>query len=276
LANTRLYVLDAKQQPVPIGVPGELYIAGDGLARHYLNRPELTAASFVPDRFSGKPGQRMYRSGDLACYWPDGAIEYLGRIDGQVKLRGFRIELGEIASALQQQEGVMDAVVLACGEDAARRLVAYVLHQGGAEAGAAGDALRQALARQLPHYMVPAAFVFVERYPLTSNGKVDYRALRALEVLEAPSTHAQPATEMEVKLCKIWAEVLKLQQVSIDDNFFMLGGDSLLSMQLTAQAKRAGVKISPRQIMEQPTLRALAAVAACCANGRPGNACRVG
>jgi amino acid adenylation domain-containing protein/non-ribosomal peptide synthase protein (TIGR01720 family) len=263
LANNAAYLLDDGLQPVPQGVPGELYIGGAQLARGYLNRPDLTAERFVPDPF-GAPGARLYRTGDSARLLADGAYEYLGRRDGQVKLRGYRIETGEIAACLKQAPGVRDAAVLlrtdgggsGGGEAAGARLVAYVA----AAPGMALDALRAQLAAQLPDYMVPSALVRLDALPLTANGKLDHKALpppdAASGAPEAP--YAAPASATEATLAAIWQEVLKRDRIGVHDNFFALGGDSILSLQVIARARAQGLKIKPKQVFEQQTIAGLA------------------
>ena len=225
IANTQIYILDRQLQPVPIGVAGELHIAGDGLARGYLNRPELTAEKFIANPFSKVPGSRLYKTGDLARYLPNGNIELLGRIDNQVKIRGFRIELGEIESMLVQHPLIQQAVVLAREDTPGdHRLVAYAVATVGANPSA--DDLRRFLQQKLPDYMVPSAFMFLDSLPLTTNGKLDRKALPALDHSrpELDDAYTAPRTPVEEILAKIWAEVLKLDQVGIHDNFFELGG----------------------------------------------------
>ena len=260
VANTALYVLDAALNPLPVGVPGELFIGGDGLARGYWNRPQLTAEKFVPDPHSGEPGARMYRTGDLARYLPDGTVECLGRLDHQVKVRGFRIELGEIEAALGQYEGIAEGLVLAqdvAGGD--RRLVAYVTHR--AEAQPNVTALRNHLKSLLPAYMVPSSFVFLDRLPLTPNGKVDRKALARLQADHPTGVKTQvgPRTPSEELVAGLWREALKVERISVHDNFFDLGGHSLLAMRvLAAIEKRTGHHFHPRDIVFQ-TLEQLAA-----------------
>ena len=228
--NTRVYVLDGQGSPVPIGVTGELHIGGVQVARGYLNRPELTQEKFVADPFSAEPNARMYKSGDLARHLPDGSIEYLGRNDQQVKIRGFRIELGEIEARLAEHEGVREAVVLAREDEAGdKRLVAYVTLAG--EETIAAEALREHLAAQLPEYMVPAAYVLLEALPLTPNGKLDRQALPAPGAAAYVARgYEPPIGEVETTVARIWADVLKLDQVGRHDDFFDLGGHSLLAV----------------------------------------------
>jgi amino acid adenylation domain-containing protein len=256
ISNTRAYVLGAALLPVPAGVPGELYLGGRGLARGYLGRPGLTAERFVPDPFSAQPGARMYRTGDRSRWRADGTLEYLGRLDTQVKVRGFRIELGEVEAALRRTPGVTDCVVMA-REDAPgeKRLVAYIV--GGVEA----DALREHLRRSLPEYMVPAAFVPLERLPLTPNGKLDRKALPAPEgsSFAAPAYEA-PRTEAERKVAAVWGEVLGVESVGAHDRFFDLGGHSLLLVRVQARLREAfGQPVPITHLFRYLTVSALAA-----------------
>ena len=261
--NTRVYVLDGGLRPVPAGVAGELYIAGAGLARGYLHRAGLTAERFVADPF-GAAGSRMYRSGDLARWRADGVLEFLGRADAQVKLRGFRIEPGEIEAALLRPWGGC-----AGGGDCARGRgwgEAARCLCGAARGGQAGRArrlrsLRAHVAGLLPDYMVPSAFVVLDRLPLTPNGKLDRRALPA-PVVRGSVAGRGPRTPQEEILCGLFAEVLGLGRVGIDDNFFELGGDSIMSIQLVSRARKAGLVITPRAVFQHQTVAALAAVAA--------------
>jgi amino acid adenylation domain-containing protein/non-ribosomal peptide synthase protein (TIGR01720 family) len=259
LANTELYVLDAGFSPVPEGVAGEIYIGGDGLARGYFNRPDLTAERFVPDPFSGRPGARLYRTGDKACRGSGGAIEFLGRFDAQVKIRGFRVELGEIESVLRAQQGVREAVVLA-REDApgSRRLAAYVV-VANSDVNVAD--LRRTLGTKLPDYMVPSAFVVLDSMPLTPNGKIDRKALSAPAALAPGEPYTEPRSPAEMTLARIWSSVLAVERVGIHDNFFQLGGDSIISIQIIARAREAGLNLTLRQLFQNQTVAELAAVA---------------
>jgi amino acid adenylation domain-containing protein/non-ribosomal peptide synthase protein (TIGR01720 family) len=260
IANTRLYVLDGGLRPLPVGVAGELYVGGAGLARGYRHRPALTAERFVPDPFGGEPGSRLYRTGDRVRYRADGAIEYLGRLDHQVKVRGFRVELGEIEAALGQHEAIREVVVVAREDQPGdRRLVAYYV--AGSEV--AGSELRAFLRQRLPEYMVPGVFVALPAMPLSPNGKVDRKALpapdrdrAALEVAYAASR-----TASEEVLAGIWAQVLGVERVGIHDNFFELGGDSILSIQVIARARQQGLAVTPKQLFEHQTVATLAAAA---------------
>ncbi|HEX2211858.1 MAG TPA: amino acid adenylation domain-containing protein, partial [Longimicrobium sp.] len=252
IPDLRLYVLDATRRPVPVGVPGELYVGGAGVARGYLNRPELTAARFVDSPFGDG---RLYRTGDKVRWRADGTLEYLGRLDEQVKVRGFRIELGEIEAALRRQPGVADCAVIV-REDAPgeKRIVAYLVGDADTEA------LRAALRDSLPEYMVPAAFVPMDVLPLTANGKLDRRALPAPEY-DAGERFVAPRTAAEEALAAIWADVLRIERVGVNDSFFALGGDSILAIQVVSRARRAGMEITPRQLFEYPTIADLASVA---------------
>jgi amino acid adenylation domain-containing protein/non-ribosomal peptide synthase protein (TIGR01720 family) len=259
--NTRLYVLDGHLSPVPLGVSGELYVGGEGVGRGYLNRPALTAERFVPDPFSSEPGARLYRTGDLARHLPDGLVEFLGRVDHQVKLRGFRIELGEIEAALAEHDEVRDAVVL-LREDAPgdKRLVAYVVAQEGMTLE--GGELRRGLRERLPEYMIPSLFMELEALPLTANGKVDRGELPevgAAGEARRGGARVEPRGEVEEALAAIWAEVLGVEEVGAGDNFFELGGDSILSIQIIARARRAGLHLSPQQLFQHQTISELAA-----------------
>ena len=225
LGNTRVYVLDGWLEPAPVGVPGELYIGGAGVARGYLNRPDLTAERFVPDPFGPDPGARLYRTGDRVRWRADGQLEYLGRLDHQVKVRGFRIELGEVEEALLRHPGVRQAAVVARGDgQSTQRLVAYLTaHE---QPGPSAAQLRGFLGQRLPEHMVPAAFVVLAELPLTPNGKVDRRALPVPDYASTQMEYTPPATPAEDVLAGLWAEVLGLERVGVHDNFFELGGHS--------------------------------------------------
>ena len=261
ISNTHLYVLDQNYEPVPLGAAGELFIGGSGLARAYLNRPELTAERFVPHCFSTEPGARLYRTGDLVRYMPDGNLEFLGRVDHQVKVRGFRIELGEIEAVLCRHSQVREAIVVSRedGANGDKRLVAYVV----GELEAATSELRRYLSQHLPEYMIPAVFVVLNKLPLLSNGKVDRRQLPEPE-RSRPSltdTYVPATTEAERVLARIWIEVLRVEQVGVHDNFFALGGDSILSVQIISRARQAGLQITAKQVFHHQTIAELAAVA---------------
>jgi amino acid adenylation domain-containing protein len=260
IANVEVYILDRYLQLVPIGVPGELHIGGAGLARGYLNRPDLTADKFVPNPFGDEPGARLYKTGDWARYLPDGNLEFLGRIDHQVKIRGFRIEPGEIEAVLGQHAAVREAVVLvqqdARGE---KRLVAYVAAEQ--ESFHTADDLRSFVRQKLPEYMVPSAFVLLDALPLMPNGKVDRRALPALDPARPHFEKAlvAPRTPTEEVLAAIWAESLGIERVGIHDNFFDLGGHSLLATQVVSRMRDAfQVEIPLRRLFETPTVAGLA------------------
>ncbi|HEY9664968.1 MAG TPA: non-ribosomal peptide synthetase, partial [Allocoleopsis sp.] len=259
IANTQLYVLDSHRQLVPLGVPGELYIGGDGLAQGYLNRSDLTAEKFVAHPFADSD-TKLYRTGDLVRYRADGTLECLGRFDHQVKLRGFRIELGEIEAVLTQHDAIQTAAVIAHAEDPNHpQLVAYVvLHP---DQAATSQELRQYLKQKLPAYMVPTIFVVLDQLPLTPNGKLDRRALPTPTGNDVdPNTQIPPRTPIEQKLHSIWCRVLTLPQASVEDNFFDLGGHSLLAMQLIAQVREQfQLDVSLQQLFEYPTIAQLAA-----------------
>jgi amino acid adenylation domain-containing protein len=253
IANARMYVLGVSGAPAPLGVAGELYVAGAGVARGYLGRAGLTAERFVPDPFSAEGGARMYCTGDLGRWRADGTLEYLGRTDFQVKVRGFRIELGEIEAALLEHEGVRECAVVVRDDAGEKRVVAYVV--GDAEA----EALRAHVRQSLPEYMVPAAFVPLERLPLTPNGKLDRKALPAPEFAGDADRYVEPRTPVEEVLAGIWAEVLKVERVGVHDNFFDLGGHSLLIMRLLAEVQDTfDLEISIRTVFSMPTLEAMA------------------
>ncbi|PFK75147.1 non-ribosomal peptide synthetase [Bacillus cereus] len=256
IPDLEVYILDAYQQPVPIGVDGELYIGGAGLARGYLNRPELTAERFISHPFSSDLKARLYRTGDLARYLPDGNLDYRGRIDHQVKIRGFRIEIGEIESTLHTYAYVKEVVVIVREDQPGdKRLVAYVVGDGNV------DAWREYLKAKLPSYMVPSGFVAMEAIPLTANGKVDREALPMPEETQINSECVGPRNSNEQILTTIWKRVLGVKKVGIYDNFFEIGGDSILSIQIISQASQVGLKLTPKQMFECPTIAELAQVA---------------
>ncbi len=260
LGNTQIYLLDRHLQPVAIGVPGELYIGGDGLARGYLHSPQQTAANFIPHPWSFSQGARLYRTGDRARYLPDGHIEYLGRIDNQIKLRGFRIELGEIEAILAQHPAVVqNAVIATLDPSGERRLVAYCVAKHKSVPRISD--LRDFLKPKLPEYMLPSAFVILDALPLTANGKVDRSALDAIQTarLEDDITFVAPRTPTEEILAGIWAQVLAVEQVGIHNNFFELGGHSLLATQLASRVRtKLAVELPLRSLLENPTVAKLA------------------
>ncbi|MFQ5853284.1 MAG: amino acid adenylation domain-containing protein, partial [Candidatus Binatia bacterium] len=262
LADREIYILDRHGNPVSIGVPGELHIGGAGLARGYLNRPELTAEKFVPNPFSDEPGARLYKTGDLARYRPDGNIEFLGRLDHQVKVRGFRIELEEIEVVLGQHPAVRETVVMA-REDKPKnkRLVAYVVSKQ--ETCPTVTELRSFLKEKLPNHMIPTAFVMLEALPLTPNGKVDRKVLPVPDQSrpELQVVFVAPRTPVEEVLAGIWVEVLGLDQVGTHDNFFELGGHSLLATQVISRVfSTFQVELPLRTLFEKPTVEDLARV----------------
>ncbi|ELR97621.1 non-ribosomal peptide synthetase [Gloeocapsa sp. PCC 73106] len=254
IANTQVYILDSYLQPVPIGVSGELYIGGDGLARNYLNRPDLTAAKFIPNPFV--KGERLYRTGDKTRYLPNGDIEYLGRLDRQVKIRGFRIELGEVETVLSQHPEVKETVVIF--QENTQRLIAYIVpHQK----TLTSPVLRSFLTERLPDYLIPAFFVLCDRLPLTTSGKIDHSMLPEPEITVS---HDSPSTPTESKLAEIWASLLNLESVGIHDNFFELGGDSILAIQIINRANQAGLHLTPKQLFQYQTIAELATVVKKC------------
>ncbi|HYH80907.1 MAG TPA: amino acid adenylation domain-containing protein, partial [Longimicrobium sp.] len=254
VASTRVYVLDGALRPLPVGVPGELYVGGAQVARGYLGRPALTARRFIPDPFAAEPGGRLYATGDRARWRADGELEYLGRIDQQVKVRGFRVEPGEVEAALRRRAEVRDCAVVA-REDASgqKRLVAYVVGEANA------DELRAHLRRRLPEHMVPGAFVTLDRLPLTPSGKLDRRALPAPDLASAEERYVAPRTPVEEVLAGIWAEVLRLERVGVEENFFELGGHSLLATRVVSRVRAVfSVELPLRALFEGPTVAELA------------------
>ncbi len=258
VGNVQTYVLDRHGQPLPIGVPGELYLGGAGLARGYGKRPALTAERFAPHPFSAKPGARLYQTGDRVCYRRDGSLAFLGRLDEQIKLRGFRIELGEIEAILEQHRVVRQALVVGReAEPGETRLVAYIVPEPDCEV----MELRRFLEEKLPAYMLPSAFVMLPAFPLMSTGKVDRRALPAPDRKRPAPDDAfmPPGTPVETVLVDIWAEVLRLEAVGTADNFFALGGHSLMAAQVISRLRSAfEVEISLRCLFERPTIAELA------------------
>jgi amino acid adenylation domain-containing protein len=258
ISNTRAYILDENMNPVAPGEIGELYAGGDGVARGYLNDPETTAAKFLPDPFSGEPRQRMYRTGDLARWRPDGTIEFLGRTDSQVKILGHRIEPGEIEAVLQRHGCVKQVCVIARTESSGKRLVAYFVPS---KSGPKPEELREFVASQLPQHMIPPFFVALESLPLSENGKVDRTALANLELAptRAPSLEGVPSGELERTLAQLWQGILKVQNVGLDDNFFDLGGDSLLLVAVHSNLQKLlRTEIPLTDLFEFSTIRKLA------------------
>ncbi|MGE0127970.1 MAG: amino acid adenylation domain-containing protein [Blastocatellales bacterium] len=266
IANTQIYLLSGDARLVPAGAPAELHIGGDNLARGYLNRPELTAERFVPNPFGSEPGARLYKTGDLVRHMPDGNIEFLGRIDHQVKVRGFRIELGEIETALNQHPAVRESVVIVQDDKLGnKRLAAYVVTDPAETLS--NKELREFIKTKLPEYMAPSAFALLNALPLTPNGKVDRRALPALNGFHHDShdspdsldSFATPRNKAEEILAGVWSQVLGVRQVGIHDNFFEMGGDSILSIQVVGKANQQGLRVTPRQIFQHPTISELGA-----------------
>jgi acyl-coenzyme A synthetase/AMP-(fatty) acid ligase/acyl carrier protein len=257
IAHTQVFILDPQGEPTPIGVAGELFIGGDGLAREYFNAPRRTAASFVPHPFARHPGERLYASGDLACWREDGSIAFLGRRDQQVKIRGFRIELGEIESVLASHPSVAQCVVVAHQSAAGeKRLVAYLVSKPEA-AGLSNGSLLTFLKKHLPQYMLPADLVMLETLPLTPNGKVDRPKLSLLSgvQLQRDEEYCPPQTPTQELLASIWAEVLRLPKVGIHDDFFLLGGHSLLAMQVVSRIRDLfHINVPVKSIFEAPTV----------------------
>ncbi len=258
VGNAQLYILDRELQPVPPGVVGELYIHGAGLARGYIGKPELTAERFLPCPFATQGGARMYRTGDSARWLPGGIVEFVGRRDHQVKLHGQRIELGEIEAALRRHPAVRDAVVVLHDKPGGKRLGAYVVRADAQAPEEWAAELRAFLRRCLPEHMVPAAFLFLPRFPLLPSGKVDRRALPALDPSRSDRAVVPPRNPVEEQLARIWAEVLHVERVGVHDNFFELGGDSISSIQVVARAYKLEMHLSPKDLFDHPTLAALA------------------
>lgn len=255
IANTQLYILDKNRCLLPVGVAGDLYIAGEGVARGYLNRPELTTEKFISNPFSSEPACKMYQTGDLARWLPDGNVEYLGRIDEQVKIRGYRIELGEIENVLQEFEGVKQSVVLAKEDkEGQKRLVGFVVPTGIFDK----EAIQTYLRKKLPAYMVPAVWIQLDSIPLTSNGKIDRKSLPNPDADDTRNEYEAPADEMEYQLCVLWEELLKADRIGVNDNFFELGGHSLNAIQLTSRIhKLLNIKTDIGTVFSNPTIRQL-------------------
>jgi acyl carrier protein len=262
VANTQTYILDRHLQPVAVGMVGELYLGGEGLARGYLHAPALTAEKFIPNPFGGEPGGRLYKTGDLARYRPDGTIECLGRMDHQVKVRGYRIELGEIEATLGRHPSVREAVVLVRKTGlGVKRLVAYVVLQWGVNLSQ--PELRQFVQAHLPEYMVPSFFVVLPEMPLMPNGKLHREALPEVEALglEAEPHQAPPRNPVETILTRLWAEVLGLKTVGVYDHFFELGGHSLQAAQVVSRIRSTfGINVPLRALFECPTVEKLGAL----------------
>ena len=259
IPNAKTYILDAKLQPVPIGIAGELHIGGTGLARGYLHNPELTSAKFISHCFDDSPSVRLYKTGDLVRYLPDGYIEYLGRIDDQVKIRGFRIELGEIETVLTAHSQITAATVVVREDNPnIKQLVAYIVTN---EPSLNRSDLQNFLKQKLPDYMIPAVFVFLDALPKTPNGKIDRKQLPIPSTINESEMFIAPRTPTEAVLTNIWQEVLRLEKIGIEDNFFELGGDSILSIQIIARANQKGVQITTKQLFQYQTIAQLATVA---------------
>jgi amino acid adenylation domain-containing protein/non-ribosomal peptide synthase protein (TIGR01720 family) len=266
LKHTASYLLDAELQPVPQGVSAELYLSGAGITRGYLARPGMTAEKYVPNPFASN-GERLYRSGDLTRYQADGTLQYVGRIDHQVKVRGFRIELGEIEARLLQQDAVRELALLAQDGVNGQQLVAYIVPNDPALLGDTDvqatqrETLKAALRQHLPDYMVPAFLLFLDHLPLTPNGKLDRKALPAVDGSQQQREHVAPRSTLEKSLAAIWQDVLAVDNVGLEDNFFELGGDSIVSMQVVSRARQAGIVLSPKDLFQHQTIRSLAQAA---------------
>ena len=262
ISNTEVFILDRRLRPTPVGVAGELYIGGVGLARGYWGRAELTAEKFIPHPFSAVPGARLYRTGDLARYRTDGQIDFLGRLDHQVKVRGFRIELGEIEAVLKQHAGVQDACVIVREDHADdKRIVAYIVAKQ--QPAPAVDELIDYLKLRLPEFMIPQAFVALEEMPISLNGKIDRGKLPVPDQSRPDLKEAfvEPVGETQQTLARIWSEVLRVEPIGAHDNFFTLGGESILAIQVVARANQAGLRLQPKHLFEHQTIAELALVA---------------
>ncbi|MDX2480308.1 MAG: amino acid adenylation domain-containing protein, partial [Desulfuromusa sp.] len=258
IPDLQIYLLDRYMQPVPVGVKGEIFVGGRGVARGYLNRPELTEKIFIENPFNREAGTKLYKTGDVARYMPNRDLEYLGRCDNQVKIRGFRIEVGEIEARIKEHVGIKEAVITVAGEMVGdKRLIAYIVPAASDFHGV--SKLRDYLQEKLPVYMIPSVFVTIEALPLTQNGKVDYKALPTpSQTVKAETDYVAPRTKSERVLCDIWSEVLGYPNIGINDNYFELGGDSILSISIISRAKSAGLHITPQQIFSYSTIAKLA------------------
>lgn len=257
IANTQVYILGEETELLPPGIAGELFIAGDGLARGYINQPGLTAEKFVPHPFSSQPGERLYRTGDLVRYGTDGAIEFIGRVDNQIKIRGFRVELGEIESVLHQHPEVAEVAVSVRGTGSSKRLVAFVTHRQGREIRS-GE-LKQLLQSRLPEFMVPSSIMVLDKIPLRTSGKIDYETLATIEERNVDRPYTPPQTQLETELSQLWCEVLAIPQAGREDSFFELGGHSLLAIQLVSRIREQyHIAFPIRELMQSPTLVGLA------------------
>ncbi|WP_036985224.1 condensation domain-containing protein, partial [Pseudomonas chlororaphis] len=266
VGNRSAYVADANLNLLPVGVAGELYLGGLGVARGYLDRPGLTAERFIPDPYSTS-GARLYRSGDLTRYRTDGLVEYVGRVDHQVKVRGFRIELGEIEARLLEQEPVLEVAVIAQPGPSGQQLVGYIVPvdaqvtSSNERQAQLRESIKARLRENLPDYMVPTYLLFLEALPLTPNGKLDRRSLPKVDAQLMQQTYVAPQNPLEQQIAAIWADVLKLEQVGVTDNFFELGGDSIISIQVVSRARQAGIRFTPKDLFQHQTVQGLATVA---------------
>jgi amino acid adenylation domain-containing protein len=261
LHNTQVYILDKNLAPVPAGVAGELHISGQGLARGYLNRPELTAEKFIPNPFTDDPDSRLYKTGDLASWFPDGNIKFLGRIDFQVKIRGFRIELSEIQAVLLKHPFVKENVVAAKEDKKGDKLLIAYIEKNENYDDKSKDMsaeLKIHLSKKLPDYMIPSFFMFMDSLPLTPNGKIDRKSLPEPDLSLIQKEYAGPVTEKEKILSKIWEETLVIERIGIHDNFFSIGGDSIISIQIISRAAEKGLFLTVKQIFEHQTIAQLA------------------
>lgn len=262
IANTQIYILDASMEPTPVGVPGTLYIGGIGLADGYVNMPELTAQKFVRNPFASEPGAKMYNTGDLAAYLPCGAIQFLGRMDDQVKIRGFRIELGEIELAIRQHQSVGDVILRITSDDSAnKRIIAYIKPKSRTE-DLPISAIRKHLMESVPEYMIPAAFIVIEDIPLTGSGKIDYKQLPDAEYssYEKARPFVEPGSERERLVAKVLAAVLNIDKIGLDDDFFELGGDSILALQVIARLRQHSINVGSKTLFQNPTIRQICAL----------------